>query len=237
MILTAHQPVYLPWLGLFHKVALSDEFCIFDDVQYLKKDWNNRNRIKTNTGALMLTVPVLTKGHREKPIRALEINNAIDWRKKHWMSIIAAYKKAPYFDKYAGFFEDLYSREWNYLTHINDYIFLYLLDMFGIKVTIHRASEKKFEGTKSSLVLDMCKKLGASTYIFGALGKDYARVEEFAHEGVKVFFQDYVHPKYPQLHGEFVPYMSVIDLLFNCGKAGLDILMSGNVTKQEIEKS
>jgi len=231
MILTAHQPVYLPWLGLFHKIALSDMFCIFDDVQYLPKDWNNRNRIKTNSGDLWLTVPVLTIGHREKPIREIEINRTIDWRKKHWKTIMLAYKKAPYFSRYSDFFEDLYKREWDNLVKLNDYILLYLLDQFKIKVEIRRASDEKFEGEKSALVLNMCKKLGADVYIFGALGKDYAEVDKFEQARIKVNFQEYVHPEYPQLHGKFIPYMSVIDLLFNCGESSFDILMSENISK------
>ena len=235
MILTAHQPVYLPWLGLFHKIALSDMFCVFDDVQYLKKDWNNRNRIKTNSGALWLTVPVLTSGHREKSIREIRINNTIGWRRKHWDTILFAYKKAPYFSRYADFFEDLYKKEWDSLVKLNDYILFYLFKEIGISVKICRASDEKFEGVKSDLVLDMCKKLGADVYIFGALGRDYAEMDKFEQAGIKIYFQDYHHPEYPQLYDKFVPYMSVIDLLFNCGDNSLDILMSGNTQKKDIE--
>lgn len=236
MILTSHQPVYLPWLGLFHKIALGDMFCIFDDVQYLKKDWNNRNQIKTHAGVQWLTVPVLTSGHREKPIREIEINNNIDWRKKHWKTIAFAYKKAPFFKKYADFFEDLYKRKWDNLVELNDHILFYLLKELGITAEIRRASEENFEGIKNDLVLDMCNKLHANVYIFGALGKNYAKEDDFKKAGIKVYFQNYVHPLYLQLHGKFVPYMSVIDLLFNCGNNSLDILMSGNTSKKDIEK-
>ena len=122
MILTAHQPVYLPWLGFFHKIALSEAFCYFDDVQYLKKDWNNRNKIKTLEGENWLTVPVLTKGSREKKICEIEINNSLGWRKKHWKSICFSYKKSPFFKDYSDFFEDLYKKEWGYLTELNEYM-------------------------------------------------------------------------------------------------------------------
>src|SRR5438045_2987654 len=98
MILTAHQPVYLPWLGLFEKIAIADRFVFFDGVQYLPRDWNNRNRIKSRAGAAeWLTVPVLTKGHREKTIGAIEINNALPWRRKHWRTLELSYRDAPYF--------------------------------------------------------------------------------------------------------------------------------------------
>ena len=93
MILTAHQPVYLPWLGLFHKIALADEFVIFDQVQYLPKDWMNRNKIKTQIGSIWLTVPVLRKGHRELKTSEIQINNSVDWRKKHLRSISINYQK------------------------------------------------------------------------------------------------------------------------------------------------
>ena len=235
MILTAHQPVYLPWLGLFHKIAISDAFCYFNDVQYQVKDYNSRNKIKTANGAIWLTVPVLTKGYREKKIKEIEINNSIDWRKKHWKSIYLNYKKAPYFNKYANFLEETYKREWRYLVDLNEEMLKWFLEQLGIKVDYFKASELNFQSYKSELVLDMCKKLRADSYIFGALGKDYAQEENFVKNGVKIYFQDYKHPIYPQLYGEFMPYMSIIDLLFNCGENSLAILMSGNITRQNLD--
>jgi hypothetical protein len=234
MILTAHQPVYLPWLGLFHKIALSDAFCYFDNVQYLKKDWNNRNQIKTQDGPIWLTVPVLSRGYREKKIREIEIDNSTPWRKKHWKSIYLNYKKAPFFSEYADFFEDAYKREWQYLTELNEYMLKWFLKELGIEVKYYKASEMDLKGHKSDLVLDMCKKLGADLYIFGALGKDYAKEEKFNREGIKIYFQDYKHPVYPQLWGNFLPFMSIIDLLFNCGHKSLEILMEGNIRKEEL---
>ena len=109
MILTAHQPVYLPWLGLFHKIALADEFVIFDQVQYLPKDWMNRNKIKTQIGSIWLTVPVLRKGHRELKTSEIQINNSVDWRKKHLRSISINYQKTQYFEKYIPFFEKTFT--------------------------------------------------------------------------------------------------------------------------------
>src|SRR5438105_15772232 len=105
MILTAHQPVYLPWLGLFHKIALADLFVSYDQVQYLSYDWNNRNRVKTANGPVWLTVPVLRKGHLQKRICDLEISYARPWAQKHWRTIREAYGRAPYFDCYAEFLE------------------------------------------------------------------------------------------------------------------------------------
>lgn len=234
MILTAHQPVYLPWLGLFHKIALADTFVLFDDVQYLPKDWNNRNKIWTMSGDMWLTVPVITKGHREKPIRTIEINNQLPWRRKHWRSLAFNYNTAPYFKFYAPFFEDLYNREWKYLAELNEYMLRWFLSTLGITVNVIRASDLGLNGRKSDLVLDMCKRLGAKTYIFGALGRNYAKVDDFESQGVRLLFQDYRHPVYSQLQGAFRPHLSVVDLLFNCGKRSLEILMHDNIDRKSL---
>ncbi|MBI4825107.1 MAG: WbqC family protein [Nitrospirae bacterium] len=236
MILTAHQPVYLPWLGLFHKIALADAFVSFNQVQYLPKDWNNRNRIKTRSGPIWLTVPVLKAGHREKTIKDIRINNSEPWRRKHWKSIQLNYSNAPHFDRYASFFEDVYNREWENLTDLNEYMLKFFLDILGIKVDFRDASQYNFEGVKSGLVLDMCKKLNADVYIFGELGRDYADEKAFELAGVKPVFQEYKHPSYPQVNGDFISHLSILDLLFNCGGKSLEILMEGNMTKEDLIK-
>lgn len=226
-LLTAHQNVYLPWLGLFHKIALADTFCSFDQVQYLPKDWNNRNKIKTAMGPIWLTVPVHSHGHRDKPLSEIEIDNTKPWAKKHWRSLELNYSKAPFFDEYAGFFEEIYGREWTHLAQLNDVMLRSFLNMLEIEVDFTRASDHDFQGTGSDLVLDMCKTLGADRYIFGALGRDYADVDAFTEAGIKVAFQDYRHPTYPQFYGEFESHLSIVDLLFNCGPDSYEILMSG----------
>ncbi|MFC1709842.1 WbqC family protein [Candidatus Omnitrophota bacterium] len=234
MILTAHQPVYLPWLGLFHKIALADTFVSFNQVQYLPKEWNNRNMIKTVTGNAWLTVPVLKKGHREKTISEIQINNDIPWQRKHWKSIYLNYKKASYFMKYADFFEEVYKKEWSKLSDLNDYMLKHFLKILGIKVGFTNAANFDFQGKKSDLVLDMCKKLRADVYIFGSLGRDYANVDTFRKEDINVLFQEFKHPIYPQLHGKFISHLSIVDLLFNCGERSLEILMEGNVGKDKL---
>ncbi len=234
MILTAHQPVYLPWLGLFHKIALADMFISFDQVQYQPKDWNNRNRIKTPQGCIWLSVPVLRKGYLDKTISDIEINNTEPWARKHWRSLKNAYSKAPYFADYAAFFEDTYNKRWESLVELNTYMLRWFLDALRIRVPVHSAGEWQFHGEKSDLVLDMCLQVGANQYIFGALGHDYADVQAFEKAGVKACFQNYSHPVYRQLHGDFVPYLSIIDLLFNCGDESLDILLSGNISSDTL---
>ena len=234
MILTAHQPVYLPWLGLFHKISLAETFVYFDQVQYLPKDWMNRNKIRTKSGSIWLTVPVLRKGYRDLKTSEIEINNSIDWQKKHFRSISLNYKKSPYFENYIPFFEDVYSRKWKFLGELNEYMLKWFLDELGIKVNFLNANDFKFQGEKSSLILNMCKELNASTYIFGMLGKDYADVQEFEKNNIGLIFQNYNHPKYSQLYREFISHMSVIDLLFNHGPKSLEIILSNNISQKSI---
>ena len=122
MVLTAHQPVYLPWLGLFHKIWLAEKFVLFNTVQYLPKEWMNRNKIKTNKGEIWLTVPVLKKGFLNKKINEIKINNNIDWRRKHFRSIYVNYKKTKYFNYYIGLLEEIYSKTWEHFSDLNEFM-------------------------------------------------------------------------------------------------------------------
>jgi hypothetical protein len=228
MILTAHQPVYLPWLGLFHKIALAEKFCVFDIVQYQTKDYNNRNRIKTHAGSIWLSVPVESKNHLEKKICDVKIVQD-GWNKKHVKSLRHSYQKAPYFSDYIERFDDfLLGREHVFLTDLNTEMLSLLLEILEMKCPIVKASDHEFSGRKSELVLDMCVKLGASDYIFGEQGKNYADVPAFADGKVRPYFQKYDHPVYSQINGPFLPYMSVVDLIFNVGPASRDVILSGN---------
>tara|TARA_Y100001936_G_scaffold240864_1_gene275909 strand:- start:3346 stop:4050 length:705 start_codon:yes stop_codon:yes gene_type:complete len=234
MILTAHQPVYLPWLGLFHKIALSDTYVFFDQVQYLPKDWMNRNKINSPNGEIWLTVPVLRKGHRELKTSEIQINNETDWRKKHLRSILMNYKKSEYFDEYFYFFENVYGKKWEYLSELNEYMLKWFLNELEINVEFLKASDLDFDGKKSLLVLDMCKKLKADTYIFGELGKNYVDENSFENENINLIFQNYQHPSYNQLSKNFISHLSIIDVLFNHGPKSLEIIMSGNITKNNL---
>lgn len=225
MVLSAHQPAYLPWLGLIDKIAQADTFVSFNTVQYLPKEFQNRNRILNQHGPIWLTVPVLKKGHRDKPLNRIEINNTLPWRRQHWNAIRHNYHRAPYFDLYAEPLKAIYDLEWPTLSILNEWVLRWLLAELGVKTRMLYASSYSFRGTKSELVLDMCRQLGADTYIFGALGRDYADVAAFEQAGVEVRFQEYVHPVYRQWRGgEFVSHLSVLDLLLNCGPDSLDIL-------------
>jgi len=237
VVLTAQQPVYLPWLGLFHKIALADKFVSFNQVQYLPKDFNNRNKIKTSRGDIWLTVPVLKSGHRDKKFTQIEINNNTRWAEKHWKSLWINYSKSPYFKTYSDFFEDVYlNRKWAFLADLCEEMLRWFLDTLGIEVEFLDARHFKFQGFKSELVLDMCRQVGCDIYTFGKLGKNYADRQAFLSAGIEPYFQDYSHPEYPQLYGDFLPYMSIVDLLFNCGPDSLNILMDSNPTRADLKK-
>jgi hypothetical protein len=235
IILTAHQPVYLPWIGLFHKIALADKFCFFDNVQYQPKNWNNRNKIKSNqNNVIMLTVPVLRKDYLRKSYLDIQINNNVNWQKKHWRTIELNYKNSPYFGKYAEGLKKFYEIEWEYLAELNYEMLLYFLEVLAIDIPVVRMEDYFFKGSKKELVLDMCLQLNADVYIFGEKGEDYADVEKFNECGIVVYFQKYNHPKYRQYKGEFISHLSVVDLLFNWGERSKEIIMSNNITKSEL---
>lgn len=221
--LTAHQPAYIPWLGLLAKIADADLFCFFDGVPMESSGHENRQRIKTHAGEQWLTVPV--RRDHTRPLYDVEIANDQGWRRKHWRSIQMAYAKAPFFENYASGFVDILDQNHGGLANLDLDVTRWLMQCFGITTPIVRASNYQFAGAKSALVLDMCRQLEATEYVFGALGRDYADLPAFQAAGIKVEFQNYRHPEYPQLHGSFAPYMGAIDLLFNVGgQRGLEVL-------------
>ncbi len=223
MILTAGQPSFLPWLGTFAKIAQADLWCSFDAVQMTRRDWVTRNYIKTASGPLMLSVPV--HGGMDKRICEVEIA-ASNWTRKHMRSIELAYRKAPFFEQHfagVGAILDLYS-DGGLIAELNTDLLRYFLRALSIQVPIVNASDYDFRGDKSALVLDMCRQLKATAYIFGGEGENYADKDAFLAAGVEARFQKYVHPEYAQLHGAFQPRMCVLDLLMMAGTASLEIL-------------
>ena len=228
LILTAHQPVYMPWLGLFHKIFLSDTFCIFDNVQYTKKDFINRNRIKTKDGPLWLTVPIESTNHHNLKLKDARILQN-GWQIKHFKSIQSAYARSRFYSDYIDEVEALFMGEkWEFLADLNEAWLKFGLKTLGINVNIEKASKLPLEGSKSDLVANMCSQLGADLYIFGELGKNYADRSTFEAIGVNVYFQEYTHPVYTQLHGDFVSHLSILDLILNEGPKSCEILITGN---------
>lgn len=215
MILTGHQPAYLPWLGYFEKIMRSDVYIYVDSVQFEHRSFINRNKIKTANGAVWLTIPVLAKGHREGILLDLKINNEVNWQRKHFLSIVNAYKKAPYYNEFIKKLEPFYENKYNSLTdYCYDYL-LFWLEELHITTKVLRQSELGIGGHKSELVLNMCKAVGADTYISGALGKDYMENDLFIANDISVIYQDYKPRAYPQMWGGFVPCLSILDFVMN----------------------
>ncbi|MCX8083989.1 MAG: WbqC family protein [Calditerrivibrio sp.] len=229
------QPGYLPWLGFFEQIYRSDVFVIYDDVQYDKEGWRNRNRIKTANGIQWLTVPVHVKLSQNPLIKDIKIDNKENWRRKHLNSIKMSYSKSPFLKDYLSFFEDTYNRQWNYLIDIDMYLILNLITFLGIKNKQIVLSSSLGMRTKDRIqrLIEICKIFNADIFYEGASGRNYIDEEDFIRHGIKVQFQDYKHPVYRQLYGDFVPYLSVIDLLFNHGGESLDILTHKRLLKRD----
>lgn len=219
------QPGYLPWLEFFEQMYKSDIFVIYDDIQYDKGSWRNRNRIKTANGVQWLTVPVLMKFEDRPFIKEVKIDNKLPWRKKHLTSIRQNYSKAPFYNKYIEIFEEAYSREWEFLVDLDIYFILQLTKCLGMEEKkIIMSSSLNVAGNKIERLINICKLFNADTFYEGAAGRNYIDETLFNKEGIKVEFQNYKHPIYSQLYGDFIPYLSVIDLLFNNGEKSLSIL-------------
>jgi hypothetical protein len=235
MILTAHQPAYLPWLGYFHKINLADVFVFLDTTQFEKNSFINRNKIKTTNGPIWLTVPLKTKDHFKKPMTEIEIAGQ-DWREKHWKAIELNYKKSKYWRLYAQRLRELYNREYNNIADLCYNQLILLLGWLNIKTKIIRSSElKPRQSKKLDLVMDILHEIKASSYVSGALGRDYIDQKVFQDNNIRLYYQDYKHPVYHQLWGgEFLKYISIIDLLFNEGDKSLEILMQNNVSKNDL---
>jgi hypothetical protein len=237
MILTAHQPAYMPWLGYFHKIALADNFVMLDSVQFEKNSFTNRNKIKTSNGEAWLTIPVEMKGHLDKQINEIQMDSKSNWKKKHWNTLLLNYKKAPYFDKYSGFFEKYYLNETSNLYDFIQTSSNFFFNELKITPNTKKLSELHVESKKQDLIIELCKKTGSNAFVFGALGKNYADKNLFDSNNISIYFQEYKHPSYQQLWGEFVPYMGIIDALFNLGaERTKEVIFEGNITKKEVEQ-
>ena len=223
MIVSVHQPQYLPWLGYFDKIDKADAFVLLDNVQFKKNEWQNRNKIKAAAGGQWLTVPVMYRF--PQLINEVEINNRERWQHKQQQALISNYKKAPHWDALEPFFTDLFQLQWQTISQLNIHVVKKLVEILGIKTPLHIASEMgNFPEDPDERLIAITKYFAADTYLAGSGGRDYMDMDKYDRNSIKVLFQDYKHPVYDQLFGDFLPYMSVIDLIFNHGDESLKIL-------------
>lgn len=229
------QPRYMPALNYLQRISLCDVMVYLDNVQYSPRDWENRNRIKTAQGWMWLSVPVVHTG-RGQLIKDTRIDNSTDWQRKHIRSIEQWYGKAPYFQRYFPGIQRVIDKHHDFLLDLNHAAIEFLTGELKIECRFEVASELGVTGSGPGLLIAVCSRLGADAYVSGPLGRDYIDNEEFRAAGIEIFYHEYRHPAYPQLHGEFAPCMSAIDLLFNCGGDGYAIMSEGNATREEIRE-
>ncbi len=212
------QSNYIPWKGYFDSINFVDKFIIYDDMQYTRRDWRNRNKIKTKDGVQWLTIPVEVKGKYFQKINETKITEK-DWGKKHWSSIFHNYKKTKYFHEYKDIFEELFlNNDDEYLSSINQKFLKTICKILGIKTEMISSGEFKLLEDKNERLVDICKKLGATDYYSGPAAKAYMDETLFNKENINVHYFDYNgYSDYHQLFGTFEHAVTIIDLIFNEG--------------------
>lgn len=221
-LISIRQPGYLPYVGFFKKIESSDIFVFLDDVQFEKNDWDNRNKIKTIDGSAWLTIPVIHKFGLK--LNEITIANNQDWNNKHRKTIDTNYQKAEFFNDYWKDIESILNKRWEKLIDLNFEFIKYFMKKLEITTPTIKSSELKIEQTGSERLLKICEKLNADTYLSGELGRNYLNEEIFLENNIEIIYEKFIHPVYRQIHGEFLPNMAIIDLIFNEGKNASKIL-------------
>ncbi len=213
------QSNYIPWKGYFDIIAAVDEFILYDDMQYTRRDWRNRNQIKTSQGVQWITVPVKVKGKYFQIIRETEIDGT-KWAEAHWKSLAANYRRAQHFDEIAAWLKPLYLAEtYTHLSRLNRRFIEAVCAYLGIETTISDTCDYTLLDGKTERLADLCSQAGGTEYISGPAAKGYIEESVFAKRGIKLTWFDYSgYPEYPQLWGDFTHGVTILDLLFNCGK-------------------
>ncbi|MDF2690481.1 MAG: hypothetical protein K0S29_336 [Gammaproteobacteria bacterium] len=223
------QSCYIPWKGFFDLINMVDEFILYDDVQYTRRDWRNRNKIRTANGAQWLSIPVEVKGKYLQKINEAKISDA-NWGKEHWSTIKHNYAKAPNFKEFKDIFEEIYlNYTENSLSLINYKFLTAINEILGIKTKISWSNDYELLEGKTERLLGLCKAAKATEYISGPLAKDYLDQKLFEQENIKVSWMDYSnYPEYKQLYTGFDHYVSIIDMLFNLGQDTTKFMKSFN---------
>jgi hypothetical protein len=223
---TIHQPQFLPWLGYLDKIARADLFVVLDQVQFKKQEWQNRNRIRTSHDWQWLTVPVLQRFGQ--CIDEVRINQQVDWRRQHLRALAMHYAKAPYRDLVLTGLRPLYEGDWERLVDLNLAIISWLLKTFQITTPVRLASELPLRAHPTDRLIDVCRTVGATTYLAGAGAEQYLDRPRFEASGLRLELQQFQHPIYAQCYGPFIPGMSALDLLIMEGPSGFQRLVTEN---------
>ncbi|SMP77619.1 WbqC-like protein family protein [Desulfonatronum zhilinae] len=212
------QSNYIPWKGYFDLIAAVDEFIIYDDMQYTRRDWRNRNKIKTPQGIVWLTVPVKVKGRYQQTIRGTEIDGA-HWAAQHWKALSLHYARAPHFQIVAETFKPLYlGRTYSLLSILNRTFIQAVCGFLGITTRISNSWDYTLKDGRTERLVDLCVQAGGTEYISGPSAKEYIQDQVFMDHGIVLTWFDYAgYPEYPQLWNGFTHEVSILDLLFNCG--------------------
>ena len=215
-----NQPNYIPWRGYFHQIQKADVFVFYDDVQYDKHGWRNRNRIKTPNGSVWLTIPVIKKGAvtNHIPINEIFIDWTRNWSSKHWKTIEQSYGKAPFFEVYASMLKEIYVQRYDKLADLTIQLTILIAGALGISGTeFVRSSSLNAGGTKTDRLLKILAQLGATHYITGPAAKNYLDEVKLAEVGISIEYMVYDYLEYSQLYPPYDPQVSILDLLFMRG--------------------
>lgn len=216
-----HQPDFLPWLGFFDKLTHSDIYIIYDDVQFVRRGWHHRDKIKTEQGVQWLTLPIKKKGKYDQLIKDTKLDNDQPWQKKHLNTLRYAYQKSTCFEQFFTDIQAIYLKKHSFLMDLNIDLIQYFMQVFKISVNCLFSSEVDPVGCKNERLIHLVKAVDGSHYYTGTGSKDYLDEALFKQAGIQVNWQHYQHPVYAQLHGQFIPMLSSVDALFN-GIAILD---------------
>lgn len=213
------QSNYIPWKGYFDMIAAVDEFILYDDMQYTRRDWRNRNQIKTPQGVQWLTVPVKVKGKYHQTIRETEIDGT-EWAMAHWKAWAQNYRRAACFEQIAPWLEPLYrDASFDSIAQLNRRFIEAICSYLGITTKITNSWDYALLDGKSERLADLCRQARADEYVSGPAAKEYLDEVAFTDMGLRLTWFDYSgYPEYPQLWGEFTHGVSILDLLFNCGR-------------------